>query len=105
MRFLIFVICCILVVSSLHSKEIFLPFNEQNAKYWTYISDRTMGGVSDGQAYLDQDGEMYFARLLGNVSTKNNGGFIQIRSNLSFAKLNNLENDFKGIRLNARGNG
>ena len=105
MRFLIYATISILITSSIQAKEIFLPFNEQNAKFWTYISDRTMGGVSEGQAYLDQDEEIYFARLSGNVSTKNNGGFIQIRSNLSFAKLNNADNNLKGVRINTRGNG
>ena len=61
-----------------------ITFTEENAKYWRYISDRTMGGISDGQAVLDKEGDMYFARLTGNVSTKNNGGFIQLRSTLSF---------------------
>ena len=47
-------------------------------KDWEYISDNVMGGVSEGKAeILDQDNN-YFLRLSGNVSTKNNGGLIQI---------------------------
>ena len=54
-----------------------------------------MGGISDGQAFLDQDKDTVFARLTGNVSTKNNGGFIQLRSTLSFVNINNIEKKLK----------
>ena len=85
--------------------NISLTFDKDSAKYWQYISDRTMGGVSDGQAFLDKEGDLVFARLIGNVSTNNNGGFIQLRSTLSFINLNKENNKLKGIRLNVRGNG
>ena len=85
--------------------EINFFFNQENAKYWQYISDRTMGGISNGQAVLEQDENSFFARLTGNVSTKNNGGFIQLRSTLSFTNINEDEKVIKGVRLNARGNG
>ena len=87
------------------AEEIRIPFNKESAQYWGYISDRTMGGISDGQAFLDQDKDAVFARLMGNVSTKNNGGFIQLRSTLSFIDINNIEKELKGVRLNTRGNG
>ena len=82
-----------------------IPFTKDSGKYWQYISDRTMGGISQGQAVLEQEGEMFFARLSGNVSTANNGGFIQLRSTLSFVNLVNQEKILKGVRLNVRGNG
>ena len=85
--------------------QISIPFTEENARYWQYISDQTMGGVSDGQAILDKDGDMIFARLTGNVSTANNGGFIQIRTNFSFVDLINTNKDLKGVLLNSKGNG
>ena len=85
--------------------QISIPFTEENARYWQYISDQTMGGVSDGQAVLDKDGDMIFARLTGNVSTANNGGFIQIRTNFSFVDLINTNKDLKGVLLNTKGNG
>ena len=87
------------------NKDFTLFFNEETAKYWQYISDRTMGGISDGQAVLEQDGEMFFARLTGNVSTKNNGGFIQLRSRFSFSNFSTDGKNIKGVRLNVRGNG
>ena len=85
--------------------QISIPLTEENARYWQYISDQTMGGVSDGQAILDKDGDMIFARLTGNVSTANNGGFIQIRTNFSFVDLINTNKDLKGVLLNTKGNG
>ena len=44
-------------------KDINLSFTKDSGKYWQYISDRTMGGVSEGKATLGQDGEMFFVRL------------------------------------------
>ena len=81
-----------------------LTFNEDSAKNWQYISDRTMGGVSEGQAFLDQDEGIIFARLTGSVSTDNNGGFIQLRTTLSFNNLDKEQGKLKGVRLNVRGN-
>jgi hypothetical protein len=37
---------------------------------WRYISDKVMRGLSDGQDSLEHDGEIYIARLTGNVNTK-----------------------------------
>ena len=85
--------------------DISIPFTEENARYWQYISDQTMGGVSNGQAILDKDSDMIFARLTGNVSTANNGGFIQIRTNFSFVDLINTNSNLKGVLLNTKGNG
>ena len=82
-----------------------VSFTEENAKFWQYISDQTMGGISNGQAILEKNGEIFFARLIGNVSTANNGGFIQLRSTLSFVNLIDEDKVLKGVRLNTRGNG
>ena len=41
-----------------------------------------MGGVSTGEIeFIELDGDAY-ARMRGNVSTENNGGFIQFRMKL-----------------------
>jgi hypothetical protein len=85
--------------------DLSFPFNSDSGKYWQYVSDRVMGGVSDGQVNLEQDGEMYYARLTGNVSTRNNGGFIQLRSGISFANSEKDGKNLQGVRLNVRGNG
>ena len=85
--------------------DINLTFTQESGKYWQYISDKTMGGISDGQASLEKDGETFFARLTGKVSTENNGGFIQLRSSFSFINFEKDKKNIKGVRLNVRGNG
>ena len=79
------------------------PFTADSGKYWQYVSDRVMGGVSDGKVNIEQDGEMYYARLTGNVSTANNGGFMQLRASVSFANSEKDGKNLKGVRLNVRG--
>jgi hypothetical protein len=74
-----------------------------------------MGGISEGQVSLEQDGDMLFTRLTGNVRTDNNGGFIQLRTSTSmsnkslmFKSIHNSKKDGKklqGIRLKVKGNG
>ena len=85
--------------------DLSFPFNSDSGKYWQYVSDRVMGGVSDGQVNLEQDGEMYYARLTGNVSTRNYGGVIQLRTGISFANSEKDGKNLQGVRLNVRGNG
>ena len=101
----LFILLIFTSTSLIAEEEFHISFNEENAKNWRYISDRTMGGISTGQAVLEKDGDIFFARLTGNVSTENNGGFIQLRSNLSFINLNKGGKKLKGVRLNVRGNG
>ena len=86
-------------------EDLTFPFTADSGKYWQYVSDRVMGGVSDGKVTLEQDGEMYYARLTGNVSTRNNGGFIQLRSGVSFKNSVKDGKNLQGVRLNVRGNG
>jgi hypothetical protein len=91
------------------------PFTQDNVKNWKYFSDQVMGGISEGQVSLEQDGDMVFTRLTGNVRTDNNGGFIQLRTSTSlsnkplmFKLLHNSKKDGKklqGIRLKVKGNG
>ena len=106
MRNALLLILLIFTTTISNAKEdIIILFNPDSPKYWQYISDRTMGGVSDGEVTLEQDGEMFFVRLKGSVSTKNNGGFIQLRSRFSFANFEKDGKTFKGVRLSVRGNG
>jgi len=88
-----------------NEEDLTFPFTADSGNYWQYVSDRVMGGVSNGQVTLKQDGEMYYARLTGDVSTKNNGGFIQVRANVSFANSEKDGKNLRGVRLNVRGNG
>ena len=86
-------------------EDLSFPFNSDSGKYWQYISDQVMGGVSDGEVTLEQDGQMYYARLTGNVSTRNSGGFIQLRTGISFVNSERDGKNLQGVRLNVRGNG
>jgi hypothetical protein len=62
---------------------------------WSYLADTVMGGVSEGQARVE-DGVL---RLTGSVSTANRGGFIQVRTELR------APSDARGLRIRVRGNG
>ena len=66
---------------------------------WVPFSDQVMGGISEVNAYELEENGVSFYRLEGNVSTENNGGFIQVR-----AEVNLRNKNFKGIRIKVRGN-
>ena len=103
-KILLLILLSFITTISYSNENINLTFNEDSGQYWQYISDKTMGGISNGQATLEQKDEIFFARLTGNVSTKNNGGFIQIRSRFSFDKIQNHKLKIKGIKIKVRGN-
>ena len=68
---------------------------------WSLVTDQVMGGISTGNFKLfNIEGKPCY-RMTGNVSTKNNGGFIQMRT---FINPNIKINDFKGIYLLVWGN-
>ncbi len=102
-------------ITSRSEEVLRFPFKADSGKSWRYISDRVMGGVSEGEVEMHQDGEKVFARLTGNVSTENRGGFIQLNSSSSWfnrpVMIQSLRNSAKdgkklnGVRLNVRGNG
>lgn len=76
-------------------------FSNNPSQRWRFFADTVMGGVSSGKVeFLKEDGAS-FARMTGTVSTANNGGFIQFRTELSRA----APADAKGVRLMVRGNG
>ncbi len=68
---------------------------------WTYLADTVMGGVSEGQADLQNSNGSTVLQLTGTVSTENRGGFIQVRTALP----DGLPPAAIGIRLRVRGNG
>ena len=76
-------------------------FSEGAETRWRYVSDRVMGGVSDGGASIGSEDDVTYVQLRGTVSTANNGGFIQLRQDLQ----TRLPADATGITLRARGNG
>ena len=76
--------------------ENFIQTNE-----WSYQADTVMGGVSDGSAEFKGNGSDKFIRLTGEVSTANNGGFIQVRSSIPWE----IAKGKTGIKIKVKGNG
>ena len=114
-RLRLIVLLTFTTIASANDEVLSFPFTLDSVKNWKYISDQVMGGVSEGNVSLEKDGDMFFARLTGDVSTRNNGGFIQLRSAVSlfnkpkmFQLIHDADKDGKnlqGVRLNIRGNG
>ncbi|MBS3953544.1 MAG: CIA30 family protein [Methylomicrobium sp.] len=50
---------------------------------WRVVTDRVMGGISSGKLALDRYKGRDCLRMQGDVSTENNGGFVQIALSLS----------------------
>lgn len=66
-----------------------------DALEWAFLSDRVMGGISEGSASLGGCA----VRLSGRVSTANRGGFIQVRTELP----RGLPDTVEGLVLKAKG--
>ena len=86
--------------NAFEANKIIDDFTDNPEKRWQFYTDQVMGGVSEGGASVRSDSEGPYVRLEGSVSTANNGGFIQIRTNVS-----EQSKDAKGILLKVRGNG
>ena len=67
---------------------------------WVPISDQVMGGISEIYFSEKVEDGLNFYRMEGPVSTENNGGFIQFRSEVAID-----EKPYKGLRIKTRGNG
>ena len=70
---------------------------------WSYVSDRVMGGVSDGAGSYETMNGRLGIRLFGDVSTANNGGFIQVSLRLDPRTLD--ARSYKGLEIDVMGNG
>lgn len=68
---------------------------------WSYFADTVMGGVSEGTAKFEDQGLDQVIQLIGEVSTANNGGFIQVRSPVLWEAAKGKT----GIKLTIKGNG
>ena len=71
-----------------------------NAK-WCFVTDKVMGGISEGSLEFKKESDTYFYRMTGDLSLENNGGFIQFRTKIEDHPRGK---SFKGIRLRVRGN-
>ena len=72
----------------------------EDPNLWRYIADDVMGGISKGSVKFQSVEGGNIALLQGDVSTKNNGGFIQIRRALRNIDLK----DAKSVKIIAKGN-
>ncbi len=82
-------------------QTVFENFSNEADQRWSYIADGVMGGISDGQAVFERLEDKDVVRLTGEVSTKNNGGFIQVRRLLP----SGLPINTTGLELDVKGNG
>ena len=82
------------------SAETMFKDNFNDTSQWRYIADNVMGGISKGSAEFKKIEDNSVAILKGNVTTENNGGFIQIRRDLSDVNLENAAS----IKVVAKGN-
>ena len=82
------------------SAETMFKDNFNDTSQWRYIADNVMGGISKGSVEFKTIEDSSVAILKGNVTTENNGGFIQIRRDLSGVNLENAAT----IKVVAKGN-
>jgi len=71
---------------------------------WTLITDDVMGGVSAGGMQLVKRGGKQCTVLSGDVSTENNGGFIQIATDID-ESLAAKAATYDGVRIQMIANG
>ena len=74
-------------------------FTGKPQERWRFVTDQVMGGVSTGNLRFEPLQRQNVARMTGNVSTENNGGFIQFRRKMTAVSGSN------GVEIRVRGNG
>ena len=90
----------LIIMISQSFSEVIYKDDFTNPEKWIFVSDKVMGGISSGQVIFNSKDDETFAYISGNVSTKNNGGFIQIRKKLSNINLKKA----KFIKIIVKGN-
>ena len=85
---------------SIFLSEELLAENLLKSHKWSYVSDQVMGGKSVGRAELEITQKSALMRLTGNVSTENNGGFIQVRTDYSAV----ISQKISGLQITVKGN-
>ena len=70
---------------------------------WQLVTDNVMGGLSSGQLSLDSYKGKKCLRMRGDVTTENNGGFVQIA--LSLSEQGGFDaSDYTGVEIEVAGN-
>lgn len=70
---------------------------------WQLVTDQVMGGISKGELTLDNYNNRNCLRMRGDVTTENNGGFVQIALPLS-TQDDFDATDYTGVELDVAGN-
>ena len=78
--------------------SIFSFDREIEADYWMIVNDSVMGGISQSQFTLTENGA---ARFEGTLSLANNGGFASVRTYPIDYKLA----DYDGVKIRFKGDG
>lgn len=79
--------------------------NAPLAPKWEYVADGVMGGVSEGRLFLEMAEGREIARLTGRVSLDNDGGFIQMASDLAPSGGVVDASGWTGLAFEAKGDG
>ena len=103
---IIFLILFLICQNKVSSKDMILdqlknPNITNQSQKWNFITDQVMGGVSTGKFIVEEVEGVVCYRMTGDVSTKNNGGFIQMRTKLS-PEINSK--DYEGLYIKVYGN-
>ena len=99
-RTLVVLVALVTPPASLAEENRIENFEIEPEARWRFFTDGVMGGVSSGQvAFIREEGTTH-AHMTGRVSTENNGGFIQMRMDLS----DGAPDGTTGVRLVVRGN-
>ena len=88
------------VTQAMAEETLIEDFTVQPETRWRFFADTVMGGVSTGQVRFVQEAGQTHAHMTGTVSTANNGGFIQMRLDLTAPPPEGAI----GVRLLVRGN-
>ena len=77
------------------------PGTTTQGESWSFFTDGVMGGLSEGQAKINNINNIPCYQMTGNVTTENNGGFIQIRALIN-PMIN--ANKYEGVYIKVYGN-
>ena len=77
------------------------PWMTTQSQKWRFVTDEVMGGVSTGKVEINNVEGQNCYQMSGDVSTKNNGGFIQLRTEI----IPNIKiSKYDGVYLKIYGN-
>ena len=86
-----FIAIFILIFPILGMTKVIDNLDDKRAQ-WVPFTDQVMGGVSEVEFSEKSEEGISFYHMEGNVSTENNGGFIQFRADLGIE-----DKSFKGF--------